>query len=423
MSFIVKIKNRYYFNRRVPEEVKPYDPRSLIRISLKTDSKEQAQRKAIILNDQVEAYWQELINTKTPYEDGSFRKVVLIARQMGFIYQPMSVVATLPIAQLLERILVLDNAKPSQVEALLGGKETPETSVKKALELFWKLSKDKVMNKSELQIRKWKNPRKRAIQNFIQVIGNKPLKQVTREDIVTFRDWWINRIENEGMNADSANKNFIQIKNIFETVSDHEKLGLDIQHLFKKIVFKTHFKQTRLPFTNEQIRCILESSALLKTSEEARWFLFAAAETGARPSEIIGLLPEDIVLNADIPHISIRSGKDRMLKTPHSERVIPLVGYALEAFRAMPEGFPKYRDKPDHMTNAVNKFLRENNLFPTGKHTVYSFRHSFQDRILSVNAPDRVQAELMGHKFQRPKYGNGASLEQKLEWLQKIQLL
>lgn len=423
MSFIVQIKNRYYFNRRVPEEVKPYDPRSHIRISLKTDSREQAKRKALILNDQVEAYWQELINTKAPYEDSNFRKVVLIARQMGFTYQPMPVVASLPIAQLLERILLLDNAKPIQIEALLGGKEAPEINIKEALELFWKLSKDKTMNKSELQIRKWRNPRKRAVQNFITVVGNKPLKQISREDIIAFRDWWIQRIENEGMNENSANKNFIQLKNVLEMVSDHEKIGLDIPHLFKKIFFKTYFKQTRLPFTNEQIKAILESKALHQTNEEARWFLFAAAETGARPSEIVGLLPEDIVLDADIPHISIRSRKMRTLKTPHSERTIPLVGYALEAFQAMPEGFPKYRDRPDNMTNAVNKFLRENDLFPSENHTVYSFRHSFQDRILSVNAPDRVQAELMGHKFHRPKYGNGASLEQKLEWLKKIQLM
>lgn len=35
-------------------------------------------------------------------------------------------------------------------------------------------------------------------------------------------------------------------------------------------------------------------------------------------------------------------------------------------------------------------------------------------------APDRVQADLMGHKFQRPAYGDGASLEQKRDRIMKI---
>jgi len=151
-------------------------------------------------------------------------------------------------------------------------------------------------------------------------------------------------------------------------------------------------------------------------------FTYILSETGARPSEIVGLLPEDIKLDAEIPHISITDRRERPLKTTHSQRDIPLIGFALEAFKAMPEGFPKYRDKSDQLSAAVNKFLRENKLFPTKQHSMYSLRHSFQDRVLNVNAPDRVQAELMGHKFHRPKYGDGATLKLKLEWLYKVRL-
>lgn len=146
------------------------------------------------------------------------------------------------------------------------------------------------------------------------------------------------------------------------------------------------------------------------------------SETGMRPVELCGLLPEDIKLDDPVPHIHICDRPNRPLKTPHNDRKIPLIGYALDAFKAMPNGFPKYFDKPDTLSSAVNKFLRENDLMPSSKHSVYSLRHSFQDRVLAVEAPDRVQAELMGHKFNRPKYGNGPTLEQKREWLRKIQL-
>ena len=53
---------------------------------------------------------------------------------------------------------------------------------------------------------------------------------------------------------------------------------------------------------------------------------------------------------------------------------------------------------------------------------MYSLRHSFQERSLAVNTPDRVQADLMGHKFNRPAYGEGAALVHKLERLDKIRL-
>ncbi|MGB3463782.1 MAG: hypothetical protein WBA74_00855 [Cyclobacteriaceae bacterium] len=99
-----------------------------------------------------------------------------------------------------------------------------------------------------------------------------------------------------------------------------------------------------------------------------------------------------------------------------------MVGYALKGIKHLPQGFERYRDKSDSFSAMINKYLNENNLIPSKQHTVYSLRHSFQNRLLAVDAPDRVQAELMGHKFNRPIYGDGASLEQKQAWLQRILL-
>ena len=422
MQYVMKIGANYYYNRRPPEIVWEYDRRKVVRVALKTDSERLATRKAVMFNEQMEAYWQSLIAERKLHTNSGFRKTVRIARQLGFTYQPMAVVAKLPDQEIVERILVLLDATPKQVEAVLGGRPEPELTVKQALERFWSLAKDRTINKTENQRRKWQNPRIKAVANFVALVGDKDMKQINKEDILAFRDWWIERIKTENKNPSSANKDFIHLKDVFQTVSDHEKLEMDISHLFKKIMLETRFRQARLPFSTEQILSILQSDKLRDMNDEARYFLYAAAETGARSSEIVGLLPEDIKLDAEIPHISITDRKERPLKTPHSQRDIPLLGYALEAFKAMPNGFPKYRDKADHLSSAVNKFLRENGMFPSDKHSVYSFRHSFQDRILAVSAPDRVQAELMGHKYERPKYGDGATLKLKLKWLNKIKL-
>lgn len=112
----------------------------------------------------------------------------------------------------------------------------------------------------------------------------------------------------------------------------------------------------------------------------------------------------------------------RRMKTDQSEREIPLVGVSLMAAQASPGGFPRYRDKAASLSANVNKLLHGRGLLPVQGQTLYSFRHTFEDRLTAVEAPDKVAAALMGHKYHRPRYGVGPSLKQKLEWLQRIAL-
>ena len=61
--------------------------------------------------------------------------------------------------------------------------------------------------------------------------------------------------------------------------------------------------------------------------------------------------------------------------------MIPLAGVSLEAFRACPGGFPRYKGKAG-LSATLNKFLRENGLMGNNRHTLYALRHSFEDRLL-----------------------------------------
>jgi integrase len=140
-----------------------------------------------------------------------------------------------------------------------------------------------------------------------------------------------------------------------------------------------------------------------------------------RPSEVVNLQSNAIILDAEIPYVKIFPD-GRRLKTVDSEREIPLIGWALEALKKRPEGFPRYRDKSSSLSAAVNKYLWENKLRPTKDHTVYSLRHSFKDRLIAAEAPDSLIDSLMGHKSYKPKYGKGPPLELKLKYLQRIAL-
>lgn len=56
MNYLLCMDRRYYFNRRVPFDLKDIDGRSVIRAALRTDSKKEALQLMGIQNAQVEAY-------------------------------------------------------------------------------------------------------------------------------------------------------------------------------------------------------------------------------------------------------------------------------------------------------------------------------------------------------------------------------
>ncbi|OZB15165.1 MAG: integrase, partial [Rhodobacterales bacterium 34-62-10] len=101
----------------------------------------------------------------------------------------------------------------------------------------------------------------------------------------------------------------------------------------------------------------------------------------------------------------------RQLKTPYARRVIPLTGVSLEAFRAFPDGFPRYRNNSAGLSGAVNKYLEENGLRESPEHSFYSLRHSFEDRMLAAGIDDRIRRDLFGHALDRERYGKGATLD------------
>ena len=105
-------------------------------------------------------------------------------------------------------------------------------------------------------------------------------------------------------------------------------------------------------------------------------------------------------------------------------RQIPLLGVSLQAARRIARrgGITRYVDNADTWSAAVNKYLTENQLRETPQHTAYSLRHSFEDRMIEAGVDERIRVELMGHKYGRPDYGRGGSLEVRAGALELIAL-
>jgi len=427
---LIKRSGYYYYFRRVPKYMAEYDSRSHIKISLKTKDKDTARKRALVQNETIEKFWRELISSpqQSPRQDALYKKAVHTARIHGFAYRDISdLTETAGLGELVDRMLALQSAQSAEKEtrtvrrALAGTAEQPQVKLSQAWDIFRPKSADRLIGKTEHQIRKWENPRKRALENFIAAIGDKGLMEITRKDILGFQDWWLKRVTKDGLSPVGANKNFRHVKDILEKVFIALDLEPepDVDTLFAKIKLKAP-ENSRNSYEAEYVqRVFISGDALNGLNDEARALIYIMADTGARVAEVTGLAPEDIRLDKAIPYIHIRSNNLGGLKTAQSERQIPLVGAALYGAKMFPEGLSRYANA-DSVSTLINKYLRNHELHQMKGQSLYSLRHTFKDRLRDIQAPEEVIDNLMGHKSRGPKYGRGHILETKLEWLKKI---
>ncbi|AML50410.1 DUF6538 domain-containing protein [Falsihalocynthiibacter arcticus] len=411
----------YYIRKRVPQRFSSVEPRQTVWVSLHTDSEKIAATKASAAWAEMIEAWEARLAGHSEDAERRFEAARELAQARGFRYLPAKQVSALPNEALLERVEAIRsvNGKPDKLDAgaFLGGASEPRLTVQRALDLYWSLTKDKTFGKSDDQLRRWRNPRLKAVRNFIDVVGDKVIPEITGDDMLDFRQWWIDRIEAEGLTPNSANKDLIHLSDILKTVNRMKRLGLVLP--LSDLLLQEGEKRQRPPFSSDWITGrLLKAGALDGLNKEARCILLGMVNTGYRPSEGAGLGPAQIRLDTTVPHVSIEPN-GRQLKSAYSRRIIPLAGVSLEAFRECPEGFPRYADNPS-LSATVNKFLRENRLLETPGHSLYSLRHAFEDRMLAAGVDDRIRRDLFGHRLDRERYGRGASLEQLHQIVQSI---
>ncbi|WP_107497949.1 DUF6538 domain-containing protein [Thalassobius sp. I31.1] len=423
---VVKDKNlilrgsTYSLKRRVPVEYHSVDDRETVWVSLGTDSLVLAREKAKDVWNAHLAGWEARLAGKSDDATQHFETAKALADAKGIQYLPVTQVADLPIDDLLKRVeaIGLHRGEPdtAQARAALGAVDVPKLTISEALEEYWDLTKDRIMEKSPDQVRRWKNPRIKAVKNFTTLISDKPIAEITRDDMLAFRAWWLMRVEVEGRDAGTANKDFIHFGSVLKTVNDLKRLGLNLP--VDGLLLAEGKKKSRPQFTTDWIKTkLLAPGALDGLDIEARTIFLGMINTGARPSELANLQPEQIILDHDYPHILI-APVSRQLKSKNAERMIPLVGVSLDAMKQCPCGFPTYRDNPT-LSDVTNAYLTKNGLRETPQHVAYSLRHSFEERLRRAKIDERLRAELFGHTYAREKYG-APKLDELTEALQVV---
>ena len=432
--YLVRRGERWYYFRRIPKRYAHIDARTYRKAALNTDSLTVARERRDAMADADENLWDaalsELGNNPTPEvaKVCRYRSAQRRAQAIGVLFKPAEeLAANATLEDIVNRVQIATQKGQSEViaDAVLGAIEEPELNVRDALELYFdKLAVDDLRRKSDAQAAKWRLPKQRAVENFISLCGNLRMNQIDRSHGRAFYEWWGERLNpsdgSKAMRPNSANRDLGNMRKLFREYWTYE--GQESrENPFRNLRFSDEGVETRPAFSNEWVlEKIIKPGVFDGLNEQAMLIVYALIETGCRPSEIANLTEEDIHLDVEIPYISIRPKAKRQLKSKSSKRDIPLVGVSLEAMKQAPNGFPHYRDKSSLLSSSLMKAFRVRNLLETERHTIYSFRHAFEKRMLEAGLDYGLRCTLMGHKNSRPEYGDGGSLRFRRDELLKI---
>lgn len=433
--YITERDGIYQYKRRVPTQLIEVDPRGAhVRLSLKTDDLAQARAMRDVYEAADDEYWSSLLLGRDGDDSlARYQLAVKRAQSLGFVYRPATEIAKESVDTILQRVEAIispQTVKPL-VQSIVGVVDVPTTTVTQAFKTYVdEIVAADIRGKSKAQRKRWEANKQLAIDGFVEVVGNLAMDKITRDDALKYYRHWNDRIAPKiGKASHSASHGNRMIGTLrvlhasyFSHIGDRDR-----QNPFDRLGFSERKKRKRPPFPVDWITGkIMAPGALAGLNEDARHILFAIIESGARLSEICNLRPEYIFLDHAIPHVKIEPHDDpddpREIKTESSIRIVPLVGVALAAMKLHPQGFARYKDKGDSLSATLNKFFRENDLFPSEKHTIYSLRHSMEDRMKDGNLDAEFRRIMMGHALDRPEYGEGGSLAWRQEQLNRIVL-
>ncbi len=202
---------------------------------------------------------------------------------------------------------------------------------------------------------------------FIKVVDDLPMHKINRDHARKFYNWWSGRLRpTDGSKPLSGNSVDRDLGNLRKLFCEYWKYEGDEnrQNPFRNLNFGNGNSLKDIPhFEDEFVRSrFLIPDIFDGLNNEAVLLVYAMIKTGCRPSELANILPENIVLDDDVPHLRIKATRARQLKTVSSVRDIPLVGVSLDAMKRAPNGFPHYRDKGNLLSASLMNAFRTRKL-------------------------------------------------------------
>ncbi len=364
----------FYFTRNVPSDLKSRFNKNRVVVSLHTRSITRAQKSASALSDRLDRYFESL------------RLERFHSQELGLKFDANAVAVC----------------------------DVSDATFADALELYVRLKgagRGKVFARTA----------ERNANYLTECVGETSLSDIKPTDAGKFRDHLIAK----GLSSSSIKRVMTSVKAIYNMGA--KELGVTNPNPFTGIFIPDNGTTIeRLPVPLDVIRTIQDEC--FEIDDDNRWLIAMIADTGMRLSEAVGLLVDDIKLDATIPHITLQKHPWRPLKTASSLRDIPLIGSALRAAeRILDQGyrfaFPRYcselKCNANSASAALNKWLKQR--LPEGC-VIHSFRHSLRDRLRAVECPSDIIDAIGGWTTSGTghKCGKGHDLHVKQRWMNRL---
>ena len=133
-------------------------------------------------------------------------------------------------------------------------------------------TRDETRDLSPDQLRIWRNGRIRAVAQFVKLVGDKPITEITESDGIDYAEWWRERIVEEDVAAKTANKDMGQLSRMLKEMSVRRRLNLP--DIFKGLRLRGEIENSRQPYDPTFIQGhFLTGNALAGLNEDARLVL------------------------------------------------------------------------------------------------------------------------------------------------------
>lgn len=425
-----------YYQRAIPKDLQHRYPAKLIKLSLETGDLLTAKRKIEQLDRETEAEWSMMRGNPEATPKTIKGQAVELLRKHGLSADAAS---NDEIAIDLFRDHLDDKRQryagrdeviyreadeseflsPVEIKAAQIIAGTVKPTLSDALELYLEVHPKRDTKRFEVHARI-------VMKTLTDVLGDKPIEELSRSD----GHKYVAAQTARGMKTGTIDRYMNSIRAIIGTWFREKEI--DRTNPFSQIPIPKSGEDAgkRQPFTGPELQTLFD--ACKTQDDDVRWLIAMLGDTGARLAEVAGLALDDLVLDAEIPHVVIQPHPWRSLKTPSSAREVPLVGVALWAAQRVKEtahkaqrfAFPRYttaqETKATHASNTIAKWIRSLGM----EHTAHELRHAMADRLRDVGCPQEVREAIGGWATRgiAATYGKGYSLRVMSDWLGKVVL-
>ncbi|MBY5963776.1 tyrosine-type recombinase/integrase [Marinobacter nauticus] len=397
-------KGPYYYRRRVPKDIAPRIGKKMQQVALKTYDKIAAARMIDTLAKRDDTHWRQL--REGTGLGGSRSDAEKLLERFNLEPEPIAD-QTGPYADIGHELFIeaLESKVPGDATsvqphltdaelralAIVQGRESFTLSDAKQLYL----KKRDALTPTETTKRQHNNT-VLAFNMVINETGDSEIKRLRRRDVSRV----IEKALEQGLKTTSIRRRLNTVRAAINELIHEYELS-DVRNPFAGFEIPKYGEdeEKREGLNDAQVKRLRDHVGT--NGGDTNNIIGLLLDTGARISEVVGMRREDLVLNAETPHIVIRENSKRRLKTKGSKRKVPLVGRALLAAQRAVESaddqylFPRYMKGPkinnESASATVNKALSKLDC-----RTAHCMRHTMKTRLANADVPlDRID-EIQG---------------------------